>query len=230
MKHLVFQIAAPIQSWGNEGARQERPTDDHPRKSAILGMLGAAAGKTREDSWHAVAAAELGFATVVLRAGHRMSDYHTVLTPRGSKVYATRREEVDASDYTVETVREYLSDAHFLVALWSRGGEMDLERLAQALERPTFEIFAGRKSCSLSLPPAPIVVDVVGLGDAFLAYRGQIHPRLMPKQGANLRFYWETHPSTGAEPSASSMRQDEVVNRQRSLFRSRQEHFGSLAF
>lgn len=229
MKHLLFQIAAHAQSWGNEHARQDRPTDDHPRKSAVLGMLGAAAGKERSDPWHGGASLAIGFAVAVLRAGRRLMDYHTVLTPKAGRSFATRREEVEASDYTVETMREYLSDAYFLVALWQHpnGPGAEIEALARALESPTFEIFAGRKSCTLSLPPAPLVMDVPTLIEALRSYRGRLYAPLAGEKEGPRRVYWEDHPSSGIERTAVKSRPDALVDLGRRLFRSRQENEGT---
>lgn len=227
MKHLLFQISAPIQSWGNEHARQERPSDDHPRKSGILGLLGAATGKGRADGWHREIAESTGFATLVLRPGHRMVDYHTVLTPRGVGRYATRREEVEASDYTVETEREYLSDSYFLVALWAHQ-DLDLSFLSQALEQPVFELFAGRKACVLALPPAPLLVDTSTLREAFLAYKGKLYEPLLEE--GPFRIYWEDHPSSGLTVVQTVERHDQTVDRMKHRYRVRQENEGSFSF
>lgn len=232
MKHLLFQIAAPIQAWGNEHAREERPTDGHPRKSAVLGLLGAASGRVRSDPWHGTASQALGFAVAVLRAGQRLADYHTVLTPRAGRSFATRREEVEAADYTVETLREYLSDAYFLVAVWQhpQGPGAELEALAAVLERPVFGLYAGRKSCTLSLPPAPVVADVSTLLEAFRSYRKNLHPALIPEKELACRVYWENHPSAGLAVVSKSIRHDALVDRERSLYLGRGENEGSLTF
>jgi CRISPR system Cascade subunit CasD len=232
MKTLLWQIAAPTQSCGNEHARQDRPTDGHPRKPAILGMLGAARGMARSDLGHVALAQAIGFAVAVLRPGHRFTDYHTVLTPKAGQFFATRREEVAASDYTSETYREYLSDAYFLVAIWQKpeGQGADLDALARALENPVFELFAGRKSCSLSLPPAPMVVDATTLLEAFRAYKKRLFTPLVPEGAFTCRIYWEDHPSSGLESTGVHDRKDALVDRARNLFRSRMEYEGSATF
>jgi CRISPR system Cascade subunit CasD len=229
MEHLICQIAAPIQSWGNENARRDRPTDRYPRKSAVLGMLGAAAGKTREDPWHRSAADRFGFAAVILRAGHPLSDYQTVLTPRGSGAYKTRSEEVLEADYTIETMRDYVSDAYFMVAFWQDPSKPkeDLGSLVKALEEPVFEIFAGRKCCPLSLPPAPFLADAPTLREAFQAYRKRLYPPLLPK-ASSYAIYWDPHPSPGISAISTNSRQDVPWDRKRFLYRSRKELAGSI--
>lgn len=229
MRHLLFQIAAPMMSWGNELARAERPTDGHPRKSAILGMLGAALGKPRSDPWHSQIQDAVGFATIVIRPGTRIVDYHTVATPEGPKRYDTRKEEAEASDYTVQTLREYLCDAYFVIVLWQvpDGPGVEFEALAHGLTHPTWEIFAGRKSCPLSLPTAPRIVDQPSLQAAFVAYMNTLFEPLLPET-REFAAYWEEHPLPGLASSGSTSRNDALVNRAKKLFRSRTEHQGSL--
>jgi CRISPR system Cascade subunit CasD len=231
LKHLLFQIAAPIMSWGNELARTERTSDGHPRKSAVLGMVGAALGKPRTDPWHVQVQEALGFAALVLRPGVRMTDYHTVLTPQGPQKYDTRKQEIDASDYTVQTLREYLCDAYFIVGFWQvpggRGAE--LEAMAHALEEPIWEIYAGRKSCPLSLPAAPLLTDVPSLEEAFLGYKERIFEPLRPEE-KELAVYWEPHPSTTLKSIGLFERHDGLVSRAKRLYRSRSENQGMIAF
>jgi CRISPR system Cascade subunit CasD len=231
VKHLIFQIAAPIMSWGNEQARSERTSDGHPRKSAVLGMVGAALGKPREDPWHAETQDALGFAALVLQPGTRMTDYHTVLTPQGPKRYETRAAEISASDYTVQTFREYLCDAYFLVGFWQlpggRGAE--LEAMAKALEEPVWEVYAGRKSCPLSLPAAPLLIDVPSLEEAFRGYKDRIFAPLRPER-QDLAVYWESHPSTALKSAGAFERHDGLVSRAKRLYRTRSEHQGTIAF
>lgn len=229
MRHLMFQIAAPMMSWGNELARAERPTDGHPRKSAILGLLGAALGKPRNDPWHARIQEALGFATIVIRPGVRIMDYHTVATPEGPRRYDTRKEEAAASDYTVQTLREYLCDAYFAIALWQvpDGPGTELEDLAHGLTYPVWEIFAGRKSCPLSLPTAPKIADVNSLKMAFSAYVNTLFEPLVP-DAREFAAYWEDHPASGLQATGTSPRNDALVNRVKKLFRSRNENQGSL--
>lgn len=208
-------------SCGSAGAKQERATDSHPGKSLVLGLLGAALGKKRSDPWHDVSKS-YGFAVMTVRGGQRMEDYHTVATPRKGLSFRTRLEEVEASDYTVETWREYLSDAYFVFALWGLSDEA-YEEAKEALIRPTFEIFAGRKSCPLSLPPAPEVIEAETLAKAFREYGRKLYPGLKPSDPGCI-LHWESHPNPGVESDRVYQRKDQVENREKRLFRDRSEH------
>lgn len=224
MRHLLFQIAAPLMSFGSAGAKQERATDSHPSKAFALGLLGAALGKKRDDPWHDLSQT-LGFAVLTVKPGVRLEDYHTVATPRGGDSYNTRREEAEASDYTVETWREYISDACFVLAVW---GDFDLEGARDALVRPTFEIFAGRKSCPLSLPPAPEIFECDTLEEAFRQYVTRLYPALKPQKGP-LPIHWEPHPHPGLDSARTYLRKDQIANRAKRLYRERTECEGVLS-
>lgn len=229
MKHLLFQIAAPLMSFGSAGAKQERPTDPHPSKAFALGLLGCALGKKRNDPWHGLSP-EFGFAVLSVKPGVRVEDYHTVATPRGTDQYQTRRLEVEASDYTVETWREYLSDACFVIALWDQGGiGFDLGEYQEALIHPTFELFAGRKSCPLSLPPAPAILETGSLAEAFRDYyRDALYEALKPEGAVNLSVHWDYHAAVGIKCEEIHLRKDQIVNRAKRLYRERTEFSGFM--
>lgn len=229
MKHLLFQIAAPLASFGSAGAKQERATDGHPSKAFALGLLGCALGKKRDDPWHSLCG-DFGFAVLTVKPGVRVEDYHTVATPRGTDRYATRREEVSQSDYTVETWREYLCDAYFVIALWDPANiGFDLAEYQEALIRPTFELFAGRKSCPLALPPAPAVIEAETLAAAFKDYyRYAIYEPLRPEGVVNLEVHWDNQANAGLKCEEIHLRKDVIVNRAKRLYRERTELSGFL--
>lgn len=222
MRHLVFQLCAPMASFGTEGARMERPTDNRPRKSMVVGFLGAARGLKREDPWLATVSDRLGFATAVLGCGAPLSDYHTVATPPGTGTYMTRADELEESTYTIQTIRDYVTDFYGLVALWVRQDE-DLEKLRIALEEPVFELFVGRKCCTLALPPAPEIVESESLADAFRSY-GKVYQPLL-KDSECLSF-WDTHPNHGMIETGLFERLDDPRGHLR--YGSRKEHAGSF--
>ena len=99
-------------------------------------------------------------AVSVLSRGVAFRDFHTVQTVSTARAKrpATRRDALEAlgsSDNPLITRRDYRSDCAFGVALW--GGEAP-ERVRDALIRPHFTPYLGRKSCPLYAPMAPAVV------------------------------------------------------------------------
>ena len=132
MKTILLKLAGPLQSWGTRSHFEIRHTDPHPSKSAIIGILAAATGCRRDDKAGIQKLNELHYAVRVDQAG-RIIEY----TP----------EEV--LDRTYVTRREYLEDAVFIAAIGSQD-EQWIEEIVQALEKPYFQLFAGRRSCPLT--------------------------------------------------------------------------------
>ena len=175
---LLLRLEGPLQSWGVRSRWSRRDTGPEPTKSAIIGLLGCAAGILRPD-WRADAEpdrtlerwdAALQFAVRVDRAGTIETDYHTVqgrhwqadgkmktaLSRSGAKPENAAREP----PHTEVTWRDYLHDAAFLVALalkreHSAGNSDLLGHLTQCLECPRWPLYLGRKSC---VPSRPMLV------------------------------------------------------------------------
>ncbi len=103
-----------------------------------------------------------------------MTDYHTAQRPpRGrNQRFATRREEVadKQTPGAILTYREYRSDCAFTIGLWPHSSAMrfGLEDIAEALRKPVFVPYAGRKACPLMLPMLPLIVEALNVRDAFI--------------------------------------------------------------
>ena len=141
MKTILLKLAGPLQSWGTRSHFEIRHTDNHPSKSAIIGILAAATGCRRDDKAGIQKLNELHYAVRVDQAGRIIEDYHT------AHKYKYTPEEV--LDRTYVTRREYLEDAVFIAAIGSEN-EQWIEEIVQALEKPYFQLFAGRRSCPLT--------------------------------------------------------------------------------
>jgi hypothetical protein len=58
------------------------------------------------------------------------------------------------------SVREYRTEPAYLVVLWARGAPMwSLGQFVDALRRPHFTLYFGRKACPLSVPLDPRTVE-----------------------------------------------------------------------
>ena len=179
MRALVFVIAAPLMSFGEIAVDERRGTAPRPTRSAILGLLAAALGWERSDPRQRALAESYDVAVRVDRPGRLVADYHTVQVPPGSAVRrrvggppATRAEELAVGDLgTKLTRRDYLVDAAFTVLVVPRSSApASLEEVAAALERPHWQLSAGRKACPLGLPPAPREIEAPTIAAAFAAY------------------------------------------------------------
>lgn len=148
MTTLLLRLAGPMQSWGTQSRFSDRDTDLDPSFSGVVGLLGAALGRRRDEPVDDLVALQMGVR--VDREGTRAVDYHTAggTHDRGRRygVYKANR----GTPETVVSFRHYLADADFLVAL--EGVRLLLERIDQALARPVWPLSLGRRSFPPSLP------------------------------------------------------------------------------
>ncbi len=146
-EYLIIKLQGPMQAWGKETFEGLRPAELFPGRSALLGLLGACLGieRTDRESQQALASS-VAFAVRVDQQGVKMTDYHTVKNARVD--YRGLR-----SHNTIQTWREYWQDAIFTVAIWSlEQAEVTLSDIEQALKRPIYTPFLGRRSCPLTRP------------------------------------------------------------------------------
>ncbi|ROR96935.1 CRISPR system Cascade subunit CasD [Salana multivorans] len=138
MTTLLLQLAGPLQSWGTGSRFAYRSTGPAPSKSAVIGLLAAALGKRRSEPIEDLL--ELRFGVRCDQPGRVVRDFQTARA-------------LDESYSLPLTYRFYLSDAVFVVGV--EGRRELIEALAEALRRPAFPLFLGRRSC----PPArPLVL------------------------------------------------------------------------
>jgi CRISPR system Cascade subunit CasD len=173
---LVFTLVAPYGAFAvsfNAANAALKQTELDPPKSAIIGLLGAALGHKRM----ALNALADGL-FVAVRTGVRprpdpKPDYHTITPPHWPREKGpwTRFEELRLS----ADLRRRASTGSILglwtIALARRANhEPSLEEICEALTRPCWPLYAGRKACSLGLPPDPIILNARGPTEALDAY------------------------------------------------------------
>lgn len=140
MSVLLLRLAAPMQSWGSSSRFARRGTETAPTKSGVLGLLAAAKGIRRTEPLTDLLGLEFGVR--LDQPGQVMRDFQTARS-------------LDGRFSAPLTYRFYLSDAAFLAAV---SGERELLRgLADALHRPRFPLYLGRRSCP---PVGPISLGV----------------------------------------------------------------------
>ncbi len=170
-EYLVFRLYGPMCSWGEIAVGESRHTADHPSRSALLGLFAAALGIERaEEKTHAELASAWRFGIKLLAPGLLLRDYHTVQAPkRQAKVrHRTRRSELLApSVNTLLSTREYRTDSVSVIAAeLVRASRWTLNGMREALQRPCFPLYLGRKSCPPALPLAPRLVQAATLREA----------------------------------------------------------------
>ncbi|MDI9633583.1 MAG: type I-E CRISPR-associated protein Cas5/CasD [Methanolinea sp.] len=238
MQYCVFSLYGPMASWGEIAVGENRHSADHPSKSAVIGLLGAALGLRRdEEEAHARLSGSLGVACLVRDPGAAVTDYHTVQTPPASAVksaryFRTRKDELSVGRdvlNTIESRREYRCDTFVHVCLWAKTEDLpwSLQEIASALNRPRFVPYLGRKSCPPGLPVHARVVEAQTILDAVRAAE-EAHAEILrrfrfPPHAA---LYWEPGGTPGIEARHTTVRRDAVESRRRWTFLNRMEHYG----
>lgn len=156
---LFLCLDGPMQSWGVRSRWDVRDSGQEPTKSAVIGLLGCAMGLDRDDPELESLDRGLRFGVRADRPGVLSTDYHTVTgyhrTAEGGFKYSggTAQGLAKAREYgesTVVSLRDYLHDAAFLVAL--EGPRPLLEKLKAHLTNPKWPVYLGRKACVPSRP------------------------------------------------------------------------------
>jgi CRISPR system Cascade subunit CasD len=157
-----------MQSWGSSSRFTRRETEAFPTKSALIGLLAAAAGidKYAPDEAEKLApfsALQLTVYRLPRAAGRlveRLSDFHTVGGGYDSKASAfdkmsiPRKASGGASANAVITHRTYLNEARFIAAF---EGDADIINAAiRHLENPVWGVWFGRKTCLPAMPLSPV--------------------------------------------------------------------------
>lgn len=135
MSVLLLQLAGPLQSWGSSARFARRTSEPAPTKSGVLGLLAAALGHPRTADPSDLAA--LRFGVRIDQRGTLIRDFHTA-------------HDADTGAAMPVSERFYLADAVFVAAV--EGPHDQLSGLLQALRRPVFLPFLGRRSCPPSRP------------------------------------------------------------------------------
>jgi CRISPR system Cascade subunit CasD len=236
--YLLFQLYGPLASFGEAAVGEARHSATHPSRSALLGLVAAAAGVRRDDAEGQRRLAEsLRFGVKTLSLGSVLKDYHTTqVPPQERKVhhYHTRRDELGSDRLgTILSSREYRQDGLWLAAAWTDGRSPNhsLDELAKHLAKPVFQLYLGRKSCPLGLPLNPRIIRAESLKQAFDEYP---KPTLADNKELALRrsfgpgqvqYAWETCGHSGfAKEDFRAPRHDNPLSRDRWQFGDREEY------
>lgn len=142
MTVLVLTLAGPLQAWGSASRFTTRATEDAPTKSGIIGLLAAAQGRRRTDPLEEYVSLQLGVR--IEQPGRLLRDFQTARA-------------LDGSTSMPLSSRYYREDARY-VAVVSAEPTL-LESFSDALRRPVFPLYLGRRSCPPSEPLIPRLLD-----------------------------------------------------------------------
>jgi CRISPR system Cascade subunit CasD len=245
MEHLVFQLQAPLSSWGGPAVGEFRGTGEVPTQSAVVGLLGAALGLDRGDeAAHAALQDGYGMAMALLSPGSLLRDYHTAQVPPRSALkgrpHATRRHELQVPKHDLGTIlstRDYRQNAASLVALQPRPGTPHApSALAEALRKPKFTLYLGRKSCAPAAPLWPQVIEAESAWLAFQQYTQQFESTRQAAARAQrvatvleplppiCRLVFDDHVTAGLACDLTVLRKDRLIRRRGWQFGDRNEH------
>ncbi|MGL4306375.1 MAG: type I-E CRISPR-associated protein Cas5/CasD [Mycobacteriaceae bacterium] len=183
MTTLLLTLAGPLQAWGAESRFSRRTTRQEPTKSGVLGLLAAAQGRRRTDPLEDLAS--LKFGVRIDQPGRLLRDFQTAKSLDGKRVMPL-------------SYRYYLSDAVFIAGV--EGDSSLISALEEALRRPTFPLYLGRRSCPPSMPLHPTVTDVPLL-DALQAapWQASLWHRRKQSKRLNLRVVIDGDPGKAGE-------------------------------
>ncbi|WP_062430396.1 type I-E CRISPR-associated protein Cas5/CasD [Herbidospora daliensis] len=156
---LVLRLGGPLQSWGDRSMFNRRDTRPEPTKSGVLGLLAAAAGRSREEPPGDLLGLRLGVR--VDQPGSLLRDYHTASDHRGRPLPQAGvsakglQRPTSPVKMTHVSQRFYLQDAVFLAAL--QGPADFIATLAHAVSHPAFPLALGRRSC---VPSQPLLLGI----------------------------------------------------------------------
>lgn len=173
---LLFRLYGTFASWGDITVGEIRPTAVYPSKSAIIGLIAAAFGYTRDQEHEIQALTDgLGVAVRVDREGLPLRDFQTFQkadagTGRNRTIFYTRRDELlHDKIYTGLSTRDYRTDALYTVCLWKTSKSAPiLEDIIERFHTPHFALYLGRKSCVMGLPIYGVLIEATSIRDAFM--------------------------------------------------------------
>lgn len=161
--YLILKCQGAMQAWGGHTYEDYRPSLIFPTRSAVVGLLGACLGIERSHT-ERLKMLNDSFALTVLANPRRIEQRH-LLKPKPRKplqlfkitdyhtVEHARRADGIKRDDAIVSRREYLCDAEFTLALeFNRDEDFSLQQVEQAINKPTYTPFLGRRSCPLQRP------------------------------------------------------------------------------
>ncbi|MBA5725687.1 type I-E CRISPR-associated protein Cas5/CasD [Bombella favorum] len=156
--YLVFSLSASLGAMGELAGHERRGSLLWPGHSALIGLMGAALGIRRGGDFSGLDSLKIDVA--IFDSGTALRDFHTIQSVPAAAVKKpnSRPEAIRKAGgrlTTSITLRDYRAGVFYGVAVQGEG----LEEIAAALRKPHFTLYLGRKSCPLSSPLNPQIVQ-----------------------------------------------------------------------
>lgn len=163
--YLVFSLSASLGAMGELAGHERRGSLLWPGRSALIGLMGAALGIRRDGDFSRLDSLKIDVA--VFDSGTALRDFHTIQSVPAAVVKKpnSRPEAIRAAGErltTSITLRDYRAGVFYGVAVQGEG----LEEIAAALRKPYFTLYLGRKSCPLSSPLNPQIIQADTVDEA----------------------------------------------------------------
>jgi CRISPR system Cascade subunit CasD len=230
--HLVFRLYGPMASWGQAAVGGDRPTDRHPSRSAVLGLLSAALGiKRDEDDKLRALGDSVHIAVKHCAPTSLLRDYHTAQVPSHNKkvVHRSRKSELNETGLnTILSSRDYRCDGLWTIALTATAAApYSLEQIKSALEKPVFTLYLGRKSCPLAAPLKPQLVtgrlqEALDTNFPELMHKG--NHTIWLHSGGSATYLWEGDRNALEGEVLTTHPWDEPMSRTRWQFKQRVQY------
>jgi CRISPR system Cascade subunit CasD len=237
---VLFRMEAPIAAFGDLAVGERRGSHRRPSHSAVAGLAAAALGLGRDSPGLEALADGFLLAVRTDAIGSPLADFHTAQTPpqRRGRSYATRRRELaNKNDLgTIISRRDYWTDAAFTILMWPKAElAFTPQAIADALKRPVYALFAGRRACPLGAPLAARVIAAETLPEAFAVYDGMLGEQrekgglAAVTPGGEIAFdaAFSDDQLGGLLRARTEMRRDRLVSRRRWQFDLREETVGA---
>lgn len=192
MSVLLLRLAGPLQAWGSASRFTHRHTEIAPTKSGVIGLLAAAKGLRRTDPLTELLS--LSFGVRIDQPGRILRDFQVARS-------------LDGRNSMPLTYRYYLSDAVFLTAI---GGDQKLlEGLDEAVRKPQFPLYLGRRSCP-PVQPVTLGVQPGTVAEVLGDWPWQASKRLRAQREPSVRLELLSDAEPGAD--ITETRQDEPIS------------------
>ena len=198
-RYAILTLQATMMSFGGDAVDSKRPTNTHPGRSMLTGMIGNALGWRRQDHDQLQALQERIRYAVRMEQNDDvtiMEDFQTVELSKDDLAWTTRGKpegrEGSSDTYKGREIRllEYVVESRAIVAMRLEKPEEHptLEEISQALQMPARPLHIGRKCC------IPETMVFTGYQDAETATSAL---RKEPFQGIRNMVQWD--PGEGDE-------------------------------